>query len=335
MSSSAPKAKARIPRIAITPGEPAGIGPDIVLQLALHTVPAELVVIADPDVLRERAASCGISLEIIPYRAANTIQLHRPGTLNVYPIRAPSPVQPGHLSVANASYVLATLDAAITGCMSGEFRALVTGPVQKSTLNDGGYPFTGHTEYLALRAGDCRPVMMLINDDLRVALVTTHLPLRAVADAIDIQKIVYVIRQVEHALKTWFKIARPRIAVCGLNPHAGEGGHLGTEDIQIIQPAVAECQRSGSAVTGPLPADTAFTAAARSRYDAIVCMYHDQGLPALKALGFGHAVNITLGLPFVRTSVDHGTALDKAGSGQADASSLRAAIELALRLIDD
>ena len=298
-------------------------------------MPAELVVIGDPDVLRKRAASCAIALEIIPYRAANTIQPHRPGTLIVYPIHAPSPVQPGLLNVANAGYVLATLDAALTGCMSGEFRAVVTGPVQKSTLNDAGYAFTGHTEYLALHAGDRRPVMLLINDDLRVALVTTHLPLRAVSDAIDTQKIIYVIRQVEHALKTWFKIARPRIAVCGLNPHAGEGGHLGTEDLQIIQPAIVECQRSGCAVTGPLPADTAFTIAARTHYDAIVCMYHDQGLPALKALGFGNAVNITLGLPFVRTSVDHGTALDKAGTGQADASSLRAAIELALRLIDD
>ena len=305
------------------------------MQLALHTLPAELVVIADPDVLRKRAASCGISVEIIPYRAADTLQPQRLGTLQVYPIHAPSPVQPGHLNVANAPYVLATLDAALGGCMSGEFRALVTGPVQKSTINDAGYAFTGHTEYLALQAGNCRPVMMLINDDLRVALVTTHLPLRAVSEALDTQKIIYVIRQVEHALKTWFKIAHPRIAVCGLNPHAGEGGHLGTEDIQIIQPAIVECQRSGSAVTGPLPADTAFTIAVRTHYDAIVCMYHDQGLPALKALGFGHAVNITLGLPFIRTSVDHGTALDKAGTGQADASSLRAAIELALRLIDD
>lgn len=217
--------------------------------------------------------------------------------------------------------------------MRGEFDALVTGPVQKSIINEAGIAFTGHTEYLALQAGSRQSVMMLIADNLRVALVTTHLALRDVAEQIDAARVAYTIRTVVNNLKTWFGIDRPRVAVCGLNPHAGENGYLGTEEDTAIRPAIAACQREGFDVTGPLPADTVFRVQSRTNYDAIISMYHDQGLPVLKALGFGHAVNVTLGLPFIRTSVDHGTALELAGSGRADPSSLITALNLALALV--
>ena len=316
----------------MTPGEPAGIGPDIVLKLAQQSLTAEIVVIGDPVVLAARADACDLQITFAEYERDKVPEPHRIGTLKVLPIPTLNPVHPGILDKANARYVLSTLDTALRGCLSGEFNALVTGPVQKSVINEAGVAFSGHTEYLALHAGNYHPVMMLVNDTLRVALVTTHLPLREVADALTTAKIIYVIENVNHVLQSWFKIATPRIAVCGLNPHAGEAGHLGTEDRDVIAPALTVCRLRGILLQGPLPADTAFTPAARAQYDAVICMYHDQGLPVVKAFGFGNAVNVTLGLPFIRTSVDHGTALDLAGSGRADVGSLRAAFDLAVQL---
>jgi len=282
------------------------------------------VVIGDSAMLDARAAALGRRdpRSTSPAYAALEV-LHVPVT---------APVAPGRLDPRNAGYVLATLERAAEGCLDGEFDAVVTGPVQKSVINDAGRPFTGHTEFFAERAGGVTPVMMLVAGDLRVALASTHVPLAEVPRALTVDSVRYVIETVARALQGWFGIRSPAIAVCGLNPHAGEGGHLGREDLEIIAPAMAAARCPGCEVRGPLPADTAFTPAQRCRYDAFVSMYHDQGLPVLKALGFGHAVNVTLGLPFIRTSVDHGTALDLAGTGRADPGSLVAAIELAIRL---
>ncbi|MSR13879.1 MAG: 4-hydroxythreonine-4-phosphate dehydrogenase PdxA [Gammaproteobacteria bacterium] len=313
------------PRIAITPGEPAGIGPDITLSVVASRFPAQLVVIGDPDLLRARSRLLGCDFEIPLYSTLNA------ESLSIEPIRLRTPVTVGVLDICNAAYVLETLDRAIDGCLSREFDAVVTGPVQKSVINDAGYAFSGHTEYLANRVG-CKPVMMLVADKLRVALATTHLPLREVPDALTVESVGYVIRSVGQALATRFGVPRPRLVVCGLNPHAGEHGHLGREDIEIIAPAIEAARREGLNVTGPASADTVFAPLAREQFDAFVCMYHDQGLPVLKALGFGNAVNVTLGLPFIRTSVDHGTALDLAGTGRAISSSLHSAIELAISL---
>jgi 4-hydroxythreonine-4-phosphate dehydrogenase len=248
-------------------------------------------------------------------------------------VPAAESVIPGKLDARNARHVLALLDRALEGCRSGEFLAMVTAPVQKSVINDAGIAFTGHTEYLAERLGVARPVMMLAAGNLRVALVTTHLPLARVPAAISSAAVMETIRTVAAELRNRWRIARPRIVVCGLNPHAGEGGHLGDEEVRIIGPAVDALRREGLDLLGPAPADTAFTPRALQGVDAVVAMYHDQGLPVLKAAGFGHAVNVTLGLPIVRTSVDHGTALDLAGTGRADSSSLAAAIDMALALV--
>ena len=294
---------------------------------------AEVVVIADPGLLRARAAQLSLDVEIDPYIADSIPTASSQNRLRVAPIELCHPVASGVLARENSHYVLATLDRALQGCMRNEFDALVTGPVQKSIINDAGIAFTGHTEYLGLQAGNRQPVMMLITGNLRVALVTTHLALRDVAAQIDAARVAYTIRTVVSNLKTWFGIERPRVAVCGLNPHAGENGHLGSEEETAIRPAIDACRREGLDVTGPLPADTVFRAQSRANYDAIISMYHDQGLPVLKALGFGHAVNVTLGLPFIRTSVDHGTALELAGSGRADPSSLVTALNLALTLV--
>lgn len=321
MSNSASTSRRARPRIAITAGEPAGIGPELVAALDPAAFEADLVVIGDARMLRARGSGHGRGGAPVA-RAA----------LEVLHIPAPAPVLPGRLDTRNADYVLATLARAADGCLDGEFDAVVTGPVQKSVINDAGRPFTGHTEFFAERAGGVTPVMMLVAGDLRVALVTTHLPLAEVPRAITTDAVRYVIETVAGALQGWFGVRHPAIAVCGLNPHAGEGGHLGREDLDIIAPAMAAARCPGCDVRGPLPADTAFTPAQRSRFDAFVSMYHDQGLPVLKALGFGHAVNVTLGLPFIRTSVDHGTALDLAGTSRADPGSLVAAIELAIRL---
>jgi 4-hydroxythreonine-4-phosphate dehydrogenase len=321
----------RFLRIAITPGEPAGIGPDLSVGLADALTGIELVLIGDRALLEQRAMILKHSASFLPY-VADRGTASASGQLQIEHIDAPCKVVPGRLDPGNAGYVLRTLDRAVAGCLTGEFDAMVTGPVQKSVLNDAGYAFTGHTEYLAEIAGGAVPVMMLVADELRVALATTHLPLHAVPAAITVQKLCYVFEAVARSLREAFGIDSPQIAVCGLNPHAGEGGHLGREEIDVIVPAIHAARQCGLALHGPLPADTAFAPNVRAKYDAYVSMFHDQGLPVLKALGFGHAVNITLGLPFIRTSVDHGTALDVAGTGRADQGSLRTALALAVKL---
>jgi 4-hydroxythreonine-4-phosphate dehydrogenase len=318
------------PCIALTPGEPAGIGPDLALQMMGVSADADVVVIADAAMLNQRARL--LNLARIPPRKF-TATTNSTSTFQTEHIAAPYPVSPGISDPRNARYVLHTIDRAVEGCMNGEFDAMVTGPVHKSVINDAGIPFTGHTEYLAMKAGLGSPVMLLVAGDLRVALATTHIPLREVSLQITAQGLRHVISTVALSLRGTFGIVSPEIAVCGLNPHAGEGGYLGREEIDLLQPLIDELRGSGLNLHGPLPADTAFTPSARAKYDAYICMFHDQGLPVLKALGFGHAVNVTLGLPLIRTSVDHGTALDLAGSGQADPGSMRAALTLAIEFV--
>ncbi|QKT04359.1 4-hydroxythreonine-4-phosphate dehydrogenase PdxA [Ectothiorhodospiraceae bacterium 2226] len=323
---------ASLPRIALTPGEPAGIGPDLCIMLAQHPHPAELVAVADPDLLARRAEALALPLRITPFKQGRAPQAHAPGTLAVLPLPLARREQPGTLDPDNARYVLATLEAAVDGCKADTFDAVVTAPVHKGVINEAGIPFTGHTEFLAARCGDPQVVMMLVARELRVALATTHLPLRAVPDAITPELLEAVLRVLDHDLRTRFGFAQPRILVCGLNPHAGEGGHLGREEIEVIEPVLTRLRAEGLHLRGPLPADTAFTEQVLAQGDAVLAMYHDQGLPVLKHRGFGHAVNVTLGLPIVRTSVDHGTALDLAATGRADAGSLHEALALAIRL---
>ena len=319
------------PRIVLTSGEPAGIGPDLCAQIAAKSWPCELIVAADKNVLRERAAQLNVSVVLDDYDASHREQ-HRPGRLRILHRPVADSVRAGTLNVANARYVLDLLDAAADGCIKGDFDAMVTAPVQKSIVNDAGIPFSGHTEYLAERTGAALPVMMLVAKSLRVALATTHLPLASVSAAITRELLGTVIRILDHDLRTRFRIDQPRILVCGLNPHAGESGHLGREEIEIIEPALQSLRSEGFTLIGPSPADTAFTPRQLEGADAVLAMYHDQGLPVLKYAGFGDAVNVTLGLPIVRTSVDHGTALSLAGTGQAEAGSLEAALELAILL---
>ncbi len=302
--------------IVVTAGEPAGIGPDLCLMLANIALPAEIVVIADPAVLRSRAALLGIDF---------------PDQLMILPLACPEPDVCGQPSTANAESLLQGLRMAVDECLQGRFAALVTGPLQKSVMNDADIPFTGHTEFLAELTNTPRAVMLLVAGDLRVALASTHLPLREVPDYLTQDGLRDVLRILHADLQSRFGLTDPEIIVCGLNPHAGEGGHLGREDAEIIAPVVHEFAERGFKIRGPLPADTAFTPAAGPK-DAVLAMYHDQGLPVLKYAGFGNAVNVSLGLPIIRTSVDHGTALDIAGSGRADASSLIAAIELAANM---
>ncbi|TVP82698.1 4-hydroxythreonine-4-phosphate dehydrogenase PdxA [Thioalkalivibrio sp.] len=318
-----------VARLALTAGEPAGIGPDLLLQLAAHPSGAQRVVIADPDVLEQRARQLGLAVRLARFSPDTPRRPTAAGELLVIPIPVAAPVQAGRLDPVNAGHVLALLETAAAGCIDGVFDAMVTGPVHKGVINQAGHPFTGHTEWLAERAGGVRPVMMLTAGSLRVALATTHLPLRAVADAITQELLTEVITTLDHDLRRDFGIARPRIVVCGLNPHAGEQGVLGHEDDGIIAPALAALRERGLDLRGPLPADTAFTPRELSGADAVLAMYHDQGLPVLKHAGFGLAVNVTLGLPFIRTSVDHGTALDLAGTGRADPGSFLAAERLA------
>lgn len=338
MSSSAAEALAPPgPRlIAVTPGEPGGIGPDLCVQIAARRPPQEfgdgLIFIADPQLLRERARLLGLTLDILEYDGTPP-RADGPGTLTVLPVHCPVPTHPGIADPATAAYVLATLDRAVSGCASGEFAALVTGPVHKAAINRGGIPFTGHTEYLAAATRCPRVVMMLAARDLRVALVTTHLPLREVSAAITRENVESTLRVLIRDLEARFGITDPRILVCGLNPHAGEGGELGSEDEEQIRPAVEALRAEGRCVRGPWPADSAFLPDVLRDTDAVLAMYHDQGLPVLKHHGFGDAVNITLGLPIIRTSVDHGTALDLAGSGRADTGSLIQALRTALDMI--
>jgi len=321
-----------IPRIAITAGEPSGIGPDVVISLADRAWPVELVVIVDPDLIAERARQLGKQLEILPYDVDACAAPSRAGQLIISGEPLIAPCSPAQLDPANAKYIIATLDRACDGCLSEEFAAMVTAPVNKGMINDAGIQFSGHTEYLAERTGADQPVMLLVADQLRVALVTTHLALKDVSSAITNERLQRVFRVLHTGLSSQFGIESPRIIVLGLNPHSGESGHLGTEETEIIEPALAELAAAGYPSIGPLPADTAFTPAHLSRADAVLAMYHDQGLPVLKNRGFGKAVNVTLGLPIIRTSVDHGTAQDLAGTGHADSGSMHTALELALKL---
>lgn len=316
-------------RLAVTAGEPAGIGPDLCLALAGTPYANRLVVIADKDLLRLRAERLGIELSIVDYDAGRVDTSTTGLTVLSQPLADPEVC--GEPSAANARSLLAGLDRAVDGCQAGEFKGVVTAPLQKSIINDAGIPFSGHTEYLAERTGTPTPVMLLAAGSLRVALATTHLPLRDVADHLTRERLESVLNVLHHDLVGRFSIMDPEIIVCGLNPHAGEGGHLGSEDADIIEPVVDKLRRRGMKVRGPIPADTAFTPHA-GHADTILAMYHDQGLPVLKFAGFGNAVNVTLGLPIIRTSVDHGTALDLAGTGKADSGSMRAAVELALSM---
>lgn len=322
-----------VQRVVITPGEPAGIGPDLVVQLAQRDWPMELVVCADAALLTDRAAQLGLSLSLLPWQPETPPQAQRAGTLTLLPVALREPVVPGQLSVANGAYVVETLARACDGCLNGEFAALVTGPVHKGVINDAGVPFTGHTEFFEERAQASKVVMMLATEELRVALATTHLPIKAVADAITPSLLRDVITILHHDLRTKFGIGEPHVLVCGLNPHAGEGGHMGTEEIDTIIPVLNELRAQGMNLSGPLPADTLFQPKYLDRADAVLAMYHDQGLPVLKYQGFGRGVNITLGLPFIRTSVDHGTALELAGHGKADVGSFITALNLAIKMI--
>jgi 4-hydroxythreonine-4-phosphate dehydrogenase len=316
-----------VPRIAITPGEPAGVGPDLVAQLLEGRGDAELVLIGDGDLLADRAHRLGLGDRLLPLGAERP----RAGGVRVLHLPVTVPARPGVLDPANAEYVLRTLAVACDGCLRGDFAALATGPVHKGVINQAGHPFTGHTEFLAQRCG-AHPVMMLAAPGLRVALVTTHLPLAQVSAAITVERLERVIRTLYRDLVQRFALAHPRVLVCGLNPHAGEGGHLGREELEVIMPVLDRLRGEGMDLAGPLPADTLFTPPRLRTADAVLAMYHDQGLPVLKHLGFGRAVNITLGLPIIRTSVDHGTALDLAGTGLADATSLRRALDMAASL---
>lgn len=315
--------------LVITAGEPAGIGPELCLSLAHAGLDIDFVVISDPGLLRDRAQQTGIDVEITELSEAD-IGSRRAGKGELLVLARRFPVTPvcGEPNTANAETLLDGLRQAVTGCLDGRFAGLVTAPLQKSVINDAGISFSGHTEFLAEITASVKPVMLLVAGDLRVALASTHLPLREVPDYLTQDGLREVLQTLHDGLHRHFAIEKPTIVVCGLNPHAGEGGHLGHEDAEVIAPVVREFQARGLDIRGPLPADTAFTPAAGKK-DAVLAMYHDQGLPVLKYAGFGTAVNVTLGLPIVRTSVDHGTALDIAGKGIADGGSLIAAVELA------
>jgi 4-hydroxythreonine-4-phosphate dehydrogenase len=300
-----------------------------VASIATRDWPVELIAVADPGLLEARAAALRLPLRIEPWRSNAAPAPSRAGRLLVEAVPLRTSVKAGRLDPANAGYVLDTLRRACSGCQNGEFAALVTAPVHKGVINDAGMRFTGHTEFLAEMTGATQPVMMLVAGSLRVALLTTHLPLRNVAREVTAARIEAVAAVVDEGLRQLFHVTAPRIAVLGLNPHAGESGHLGMEEREIIEPAIAALRSRGVQALGPLPADTAFTRAVLAHFDAVLAMYHDQGLPVVKHAGFGEAVNVTLGLPIIRTSVDHGTALDLAGSGRADAGSLTAALMLA------
>ena len=318
------------PRLSVTPGDPAGIGPDITLAAFERSRElAQLVIHAEPALMKARAALLGIDIDINDLSK----QAFSDNSLNVAPVPLGAPVAAGRPDVRNAGYVLATLEAALKACTGGETAGIVTGPVSKATIADSGVPFSGHTEWFAEKTGTPRVVMMLAAGNLRVALATTHLPLAAVPGAITAELLTETLQILNQDLQYRFGITSPRISVCGLNPHAGESGHLGREELDIIIPVMADLRHSGMNLTGPLPADTAFTPRALEDIDAVLAMYHDQGLPVLKHAGFGNAVNITLGLPIVRTSVDHGTAFDLAGTGKADPDSMLAAIRCAVGMV--
>jgi 4-hydroxythreonine-4-phosphate dehydrogenase len=328
------------PRIALTAGEPAGIGPDLCVQLVQQAHAAEITLIADPDLLQQRAGQLGLPLQIELVEtnredaALNNRQARpqQPGVAKVLPVKLAVPARAGELNADNATYVLKTLQLATDKTVSGEFSALVTGPVHKGIINEAGIAFTGHTEYLAQHTRAVLPVMMLQTESLRVALVTTHMPLASVSAAITASLLEQVIRILAQDMTQQFGIDKPDIYVCGLNPHAGEHGHLGREEIDVIEPVLQQLRSEGLQLTGPLSADTIFSEKNRRDADVFLAMYHDQGLPVLKTLGFGEAINVTLGLPIVRTSVDHGTALELAGTGLAEKRSLELAIQTAIQI---
>ena len=320
------------PRIALTPGEPAGIGPDLCIQLSQRKQSCELVVITDPELLLQRAKQLGLNIIINLFESSKEAIPNEPGTITVLPVQIKNTVNCGQLFVENSPHVIKTIRLAAQGCSDGLFDAMVTAPVHKGIINDANIPFTGHTEFIANITGG-HPVMMLATTGLRVALVTTHLPLSDVSNAITVDRLNKVIRLLHKDLQNYFSLPNPTILVCGLNPHAGENGHLGREEIDIISPTLESLRKQGINLIGPLPADTLFTQKYLQSADAVLAMYHDQGLPVLKYKGFGQAVNITLGLPIIRTSVDHGTALDLAGTGKANLGSLVFAVETALEMV--
>lgn len=317
------------PVLAVTPGEPAGIGPDLIARLDPAIFPNPLLAIANLDTLEARAKQLGVNAT---FHVVTSIDQVRADVINVLNQPLASAAVAGRPNPANGQYVIDCLETAVQLCESGDCAAMITGPVNKAVINESGTPFTGHTEWLAERLSTPKVVMMLTSGDLRVALVTTHLPLRAVADAITENEVTTTLNILHRDLIEKFAIKEPNILVCGLNPHAGEGGHLGKEEIEVISPVLSRAREGGMRVVGPLPADTAFTRELLQGADAVLAMYHDQGLPVLKHHAFGDAINITLGLPIIRTSVDHGTAFDIAGTGRADPGSLIAAITLAAQL---
>ncbi|WP_160062851.1 4-hydroxythreonine-4-phosphate dehydrogenase PdxA [Psychromonas sp. L1A2] len=322
-----------LPRIVVTAGEPSGIGPDLILELADKTWPVELIICADLTLLKSRAQLLNKKITFIEYDKNNTKQAQSIGQLTVAHIATDAPVETGVLNAANGAYVLETLRYASQGCLSGEFSAVVTAPVHKGIINDAGVTFSGHTEFFAEQANVDLVVMMLATTGLRVALVTTHLPLSAVPAAITAPLLTNIVTILNAELIEKYGIKQPTIYVCGLNPHAGEGGHMGREEIEVIEPALDKLRTQGIKLVGPLPADTLFQDKYLQHADAVLAMYHDQGLPVLKYKGFGQSVNITLGLPFIRTSVDHGTALDLAGTGKADSGSLLCAVNEAITMV--
>ena len=324
-----------IPRLILTTGESAGVGPDIVLLAAMHQWNAELVAIGCEATLTERAAQLGISVTFSPYASARTPAPHRAGSLPLIDIPLVSTCMPGKPDPANAGHVLSQLELAVSLCQSGECHAMVTAPVHKGVINDAGIPFSGHTEFLGRATDATNPVMLLTTGKLKVALATTHLPLRAVPDAITRESLKRTLDTLHEGLQQYFGIPQPRISVLGLNPHAGENGHLGNEEVSIIRPLCDEMRQSGLALSGPISGDTAFTPERRSETDAYLAMYHDQGLAVIKSEGFSNTVNVTLGLPIIRTSVDHGTALELAGRGQVNIGSMVAAIQQATNMASE
>ncbi|WP_375741173.1 4-hydroxythreonine-4-phosphate dehydrogenase PdxA [Pseudomonas boanensis] len=322
-------------RFALTPGEPAGIGPDLCLLISRNAQAFPLIAIASRDLLEQRAVQLGLAINLIPVSAASWPDAPaEAGSLYVWDTPLRNTVSPGRLDKANAAYVLETLTRAGNGCLEGAFAGMITAPVHKGVINEAGIAFSGHTEFLAELTNTQQVVMMLATRGLRVALVTTHLPLKDVAAAITGERLMRVARILNRDLIDKFGIDRPRILVCGLNPHAGEGGHLGREEIEVIEPALEQLRSEGLDLIGPLPADTLFTPKHLEHCDAVLAMYHDQGLPVLKYKGFGAAVNVTLGLPIIRTSVDHGTALDLSATGKIDCGSLEVALETAYQMAD-
>ena len=334
MSNTVLKATETIcPRLALTAGEPAGIGPDLIIQITQQPFQAELITIGDPELFRERAAMLNLPLQITEFDPASPPYPSSTGNLQVVSLPLATTSVPGQIDPDNAKYTLESLRIACNLCLEGTFDAMVTTPIQKATINKAGIMFSGHTEYIAELCGQGYPVMMLVCPGLRVALVTTHMALNRVSEAITKETLENVLAVIERDIKYRFGIPHPRILICGLNPHAGENGYLGREEIECISPVIEKLSKRGMCLHGPIPADTAFTPLNRVKTDVFVAMYHDQGLPVLKALGFGEAVNITLGLPVIRTSVDHGTALTLAGTGKANINSMLKAVQHAIQMV--